>query len=113
MINPLRYATEENFVYIATRIENIAKQALILLAKTISKILYRVEFFFTNERNEQRELVNRVFNALGDSTPPTVYFPLTNLKKLGLDKINDFYDLKGTRFNICHAYRGTWQILIM
>lgn len=113
MINPLIHAAQENFVYIATKIENVAKQALILLAKTISKIVYRVQFFFASDRNEQRELVHRVFNALSDSAPPTVYLPFTNLKNLGLKKINDFYDLEGTRFNICYAYRGTWKILIM
>lgn len=113
MINPLIHAAEENFIYIATKIENTAKQALILLGKTISKIVYRVQFFFASERNEQRQLVHRVFNALGDSVPSTVYLPFTNLKNLGLNKINDFYDLEATRANICYAYKGTWEILIM
>ncbi len=113
MINTLIHAAEENFVYIATKIENVSKQALILLAKTISKIVYRIQFFFASDRNEQRKLVLQVYKAFGDIPSPTIYWPYTNVKNLGLRKINDFYDLEGTRSNISYAFRGTWEILTM
>lgn len=113
MISPLIHAAEDNIVYISAKVDNVAKQALILLAKTISKLVYKVHFLFANNRTEQRELVKRVFNALGDCALPIVYVPFINLKSLGLEKINDFYDLKATGSNILYAFRGTWEILTM
>lgn len=111
MIHALIHVAEENFIYIATKVEKVAKQALILLAKTISKVAYRVQFFFAKDRSEQRKLAHRVYKALGDSASPEVYLPFFNLKNLGLNKINDFYDLQGTRSSISYAFRGTWEIL--
>ena len=108
-------AVEKNFLYISDKVEPVAQQALILLAKTISKVVFRVQFFFTDSRNEKSILIKRVSKALDlDSLGTWVISTLTrekDLKTKGLELIDEFYDLVKNESNVFKAFKGTWEIL--
>ncbi|MGL4347903.1 MAG: hypothetical protein ACRCSV_00370 [Chlamydiales bacterium] len=110
MTHSIITSAEKKFVYISNKVEIVAKQALILLAETISKLVFRIQFFLTEHPRQEKKLINQVSNALGQ-TYIWNWTRENDLRNLGLRLIDDFYFCVSNQGNVSKAFRGTWEIL--